>query len=124
MGYTKKPTRFRVRTKNPGLNRLAAFQPRINSTSFRIDSYNLIPCLFDGPFLSVCYKRRPICRNDEILCKKNDVFCCYKPLCDILPGTLTTVSHLGSVSTTIDPIDYCNPYGNYILVFFFRFINL
>lgn len=118
-----RPIKVRHRTRTPGGNRLAGHHPmRLNNTNLRVNSYNLIPCVFDGPFLSICYNRRPVCKSDEILCRKETTFCCYKPLCDILPTTSTTPDPSGSTTegttTTLDPIDYCNPYGSYVLVSF------
>lgn len=119
VGMMKRPTRLRHRTRHPGGNRFANNQLRFNNTRLRVNSYNLVPCVFDGPFLSICYNNRPVCRTDEILCKKDTVFCCYKPLCDLLPETSTTdtsISTTPSEITTLDPVDYCTPYGSYILV--------
>lgn len=110
VGFLHRPTRIRQRTRKPIGNRLAGHQHplRFNNTHLRVNSYNLIPCVFDGPFLSICYNRRPVCRSDEILCKKDAIFCCYKPLCDILPTTSTSPDPDGSTtlgpSTTLDPM--------------------
>lgn len=119
-GQTR-PTRIRTRTRMPGANRVAP--ERINNTNIvRVNAPALPTCVFDGPFLSICYNRRPVCRSDEITCRKDKIFCCFKPLCDILPTTTTPAPPVDNPYlpvTTITPpqnVEFCAPRGNYVLV--------
>lgn len=115
-------------SQNPNLIRYTGEKIRINNTSIRRKNSPSLPvCVFDGPFLSICYNRRPLCRSDEISCKKDHIYCCYKPLCDILPDNphvpttteiaySTTDHHYHHTTTSGPNIDYCDLHGNYVLV--------
>jgi hypothetical protein len=127
----EKNNRNKMKTRNPqyqnsNLIRLSGQKVKINNTSVRRKNPTTLPvCLFDGPFLSICYNRRPVCRSDEITCKKDGIYCCYKPLCDILPVTdpvpISTTEIVPTLThphyTTSGPsVDYCDLHGNYVLV--------
>lgn len=117
-----RPLRNRYRTRNPQYQMSKSGNLKSNITGIRRKSAPLLPdCVFDGPFLSACYNRRPVCKSDEIACKTDSVFCCYKPLCDILPTSQPVIqpvaqSNSGSTSVISPSVNDCELRANYILV--------